>query len=102
MTPLKVFMGLYLVTFAATVVVSFTAVKFVRWPMTLLGVLLAVYGGCLTTNLLGFTDEVASKARRSTWTPPAMASPSLLRAVGVFFLLGGIGFAAQALLVDNR
>lgn len=101
MTPLRVFQGLYAVTFGVTVVVGFVAVDYIRWPMVALGVLLAVFGACMVMDLLGFATETASKAGTSKWTPPAFASVPLVRGMGAFFLLGGIGFAAQALLVDN-
>lgn len=101
MTPLRWFYGLYLLTFGVTVVVAIVALEYIRWPMFALGVLLAVFGGCLMTNLLNFATETAANAGKSKWAAPAMASVPLVRAIGVFMLLVGIAFAAQALLVDD-
>jgi uncharacterized membrane protein HdeD (DUF308 family) len=101
MTPLRWFYGLYLVTFGVTVVVAFSAMDYVRWPMFALGALLAVFGLCLLTNFMNFASETASNAGKSKWAAPAMTSVPLVRGIGVFFMLGGVAFAAQALLVDN-
>jgi uncharacterized membrane protein YoaT (DUF817 family) len=101
MTPLRWFYGLYLLTFGVTVVVGFVSVDYVRWPMVALGMLLAVFGVFLATNLLGFATEAASNAATSKWAPPALASVPAYRAVGILFLLVGIAFAAQALLAED-
>jgi hypothetical protein len=100
-SPLKRFQVVYFAVFAVTMVVGFTAPEYIRVPLVVLGGLLAAFGFCLTANLFGFASEASSKAGSSRWTPPAFADVRLVRAIGVFFLLGGVGFAVQALLTND-
>lgn len=100
MSPLRIFYALYVLIFATSVVVGFLAVEYVRWPMVALGVMVTIFGLCLMTNLLGFATETAANAGKNKWTPPAFASVGLVRLMGVFFLLVGGLFAAQAFLID--
>lgn len=101
MTPLRLFYGIYVLTFAITVVVGFVAVDYIRWPATALGVLVVVFGICLVTNLLGFATETAANAANSKWGSPAFASVGLVRVMGVFFALVGAAFAGQALFTED-
>lgn len=101
MTPLRWFQAVYFFAFGVSMVVAVVAPEQIRLPMVVLGVLLATFGGCLVSNLFGFATETASKAGKSRWTAPAFASVPLVRAMGVFFVLGGLGFAAQALFVRD-
>lgn len=101
MSPLRAFQGLYVVAFAVSFVTILVAPEQIRYPFVAIGVLLAIFGACLCGDFFGFATETASKAGTSRWTPPAFGSVPLVRAMGVFFLLGGMAFAAQALLVAD-
>ena len=101
MTPLRLFYGIYVLTFAVTVVVGAVAVDHVRWPAAALGALVVVFGTCLVANLFGFATETAANAAKSRWAAPGFASVGLVRVMGVFFALVGAAFAGQALFGDD-
>ncbi len=100
-SPLRVLFGAYLVVFVATLVTATVAPDRLRPALVALGVLAAVIGLGLATNVGDMAAEAALRNRGSRWVAPIFGSVPFLRVMGVFVALAGAGFAVQALLVDD-
>ena len=101
LTPLRVLFGLYAFDFVLAGIAAFIGnVGFARATWCALGILLAVYGLGLLTNVGGMASEAAAMSTKSRWAPPVFGEPWFPRVIGPFFLLAGLLFAWQALSMD--
>ena len=94
--------GIYVLVFAACVVVRFVAPEHLRWPLVALGGLVVLQGVCIVFNLFGATDDVTESARNSRWVAPAFESRGVVRLQGLFAVGVGIAFAVIAFGMDSE
>ncbi len=100
-SAIKIFYGLATVSFVLTGVLLVVAPDDARFGAASFALVIAGFGLAMATDVAGTAHAAARWVADGSWTPKALASPGVARVWGALCLVGGLGFAGQALLDQN-
>ena len=98
---IRTFYGLATASFVVTGILLVVAPDAAKFGVASFALVVAGFGLALATDVAGTAQAVARWVGDGSWAPGALASQTATRVWGAVCLLGGLAFAAQALLDPN-